>query len=174
MARRGDPFEPVGEFAQRRAHGLARRRAAVARHKEVRFQGGEPPGGGVALVAAVTKDSGLNAAELIAEPARTVGGGGGKSPDLAIAGGRDASRLDGTVPDPRLQDAIDLVRAARQPDGTWLQGARLPGRVWVDIDVPAGEPSKWLTLIATRVLDWWDESDTDGGADPTEEREDDE
>ena len=29
--------------------------------------GGEPPGGGVALVAAVTKDSGLNAAELIAE-----------------------------------------------------------------------------------------------------------
>ena len=65
--------------------------------------GGEPPGGGVALVAAVTKDSGLNAAELIAEPARTVGGGGGKSPDLALAGGRDASRLD---------EALDQARAA--------------------------------------------------------------
>jgi alanyl-tRNA synthetase len=65
--------------------------------------GGEPPGGGVALVAAVTKDGGLNAAELIAESARTVGGGGGKSPDLAVAGGRDASRLD---------EALDQARAA--------------------------------------------------------------
>jgi alanyl-tRNA synthetase len=65
--------------------------------------GGEPPGGGVALVAAVTKDGGLNAGELIAEPARTVGGGGGKSPELAVAGGRDASRLD---------EALDQARAA--------------------------------------------------------------
>jgi alanyl-tRNA synthetase len=65
--------------------------------------GGEPPGGGVALVAAVTKGGGLNAGELIAEPARTVGGGGGKSPELAVAGGRDASRLD---------EALDQARAA--------------------------------------------------------------
>jgi alanyl-tRNA synthetase len=56
--------------------------------------GGEPEGGGAALVAAVTKDSGLNAAELIAEAARTVKGGGGKNPDLAVAGGRDPSQLD--------------------------------------------------------------------------------
>jgi alanyl-tRNA synthetase len=54
-------------------------------------------------VAAVTKDGGLNAAELIAESARTVGGGGGKSPELAVAGGRDASRLD---------EALDQARAA--------------------------------------------------------------
>jgi alanyl-tRNA synthetase len=65
--------------------------------------GGEPPGGGVALVAAVTKDGGLNAAELIAQSARTVGGGGGRSPELAVAGGRDASRLD---------EALDQARAA--------------------------------------------------------------
>ena len=71
---------------------------------------------------------------------------------------RDASRFEGTPPDARLRDAVDLVRAARRPDGTWLQAVRLPGRVWVDIDVPAGEPSKWLTLIGNRVLDWWDES----------------
>jgi hypothetical protein len=24
--------------------------------------------------------------------------------------------------------------------------------------VPAGQPSKWLTLIALRVLDWWEVS----------------
>src|SRR5262245_51381863 len=59
--------------------------------------------GGVALVAAVAKDSGLHAGDLIADAARTVGGGGGKGPELAQAGGRDASRLD---------EALDQVRAA--------------------------------------------------------------
>jgi hypothetical protein len=69
---------------------------------------------------------------------------------------RDASLLDGTAPDPRLAEAADLVRAARQPDGTLLQGAPLAGRTWFDVDVSEGEPSRWLTLIGTRVLDWWD------------------
>ncbi|MBN2621911.1 MAG: alanine--tRNA ligase [Acidimicrobiales bacterium] len=66
--------------------------------------GGEPEGGGVALVAAVAKGSGLDAKSLIADAARTVGGGGGgKNPELAVAGGRDASRLD---------EALDQARAA--------------------------------------------------------------
>jgi alanyl-tRNA synthetase len=66
--------------------------------------GGEPEGGGVALVAAATKDSGLEAKTLIADAARAVGGGGGgKNPELAVAGGRDPSRLD---------EALDLARAA--------------------------------------------------------------
>ena len=65
-------------------------------------------------------------------------------------------RLAGAMPDPRMTEAIELVRAARQPDGTWLQGRRHPGRVWFEVDVPAGEPSKWVTVYATRVLNWWD------------------
>jgi hypothetical protein len=69
---------------------------------------------------------------------------------------RQVSLLDGVRPDPRMADAIELIRAARQPDGTWLQSGRLPGRVWFEVDVPAGEPSKWLTLYGIRVLDWWD------------------
>lgn len=68
---------------------------------------------------------------------------------------RQASLLDGSPPDPRMATAIDMIRAAQQPDGTWLQASRLPGRVWFEVDVPAGEPSKWLTLHAVRVLDWW-------------------
>jgi hypothetical protein len=55
-----------------------------------------------------------------------------------------------------MADAIDRIRAARQPDGTWLQGDRHPGRVWFEVDVSAGQPSKWLTLFGTRVLAWWD------------------
>jgi hypothetical protein len=49
-----------------------------------------------------------------------------------------------------------VIRAARQPDGTWLQERRHPGRVWFEVDVPPGEPSKWLTFYGTRVLQWWD------------------
>jgi alanyl-tRNA synthetase len=65
--------------------------------------GGQKPDGGVTLVAAVDKDSGLHAGALIADAARSVQGGGGKGPELAQAGGRDASRLD---------EALDQVRAA--------------------------------------------------------------
>lgn len=71
---------------------------------------------------------------------------------------RSAALFDGRPPDPRLADAVELIRVARQPDGTWVQGRTHPGRVWFDIDVPTGEPSKWLTLHATRVLEWRDAS----------------
>jgi len=73
---------------------------------------------------------------------------------------RQASILDGTPPDPRMADAIELIRAARRPDGTWLQPETERGRVWFDVDVPAGEPSKWITFHGCRVLDWWDAAQT--------------
>jgi hypothetical protein len=69
---------------------------------------------------------------------------------------REAAAFDRIEPDPRMSDAVELIRAARRPDGTWLQNGPLPGRVWFDVDVPDGEPSKWLTLFGTRVLAWWD------------------
>jgi hypothetical protein len=69
---------------------------------------------------------------------------------------REASLLDGVPPDPRMAQAIEIIRSARQPDGTWLQASRHPGRVWFEVDAPVGEPSKWLTLSAMRVLAWWD------------------
>ncbi len=71
---------------------------------------------------------------------------------------RAASLLDGTPPDPRMADAIEAIHSQRQPDGTWLQARRHPGRVWFEVDVPPGEPSKWLTLSGTRVLDWWEDA----------------
>lgn len=70
---------------------------------------------------------------------------------------RAASIHDGTAPDKRMTDAIDQIRAARQPDGTWLQARRHPGRVWFDVDVSPGQPSKWLTFYAARALEWWDD-----------------
>jgi alanyl-tRNA synthetase len=64
---------------------------------------GSPGDGKVAMVAAVTSDAGRPAGELLAGPARTVGGGAGRQPDVATAGGRLPERID---------DALDEVRAA--------------------------------------------------------------
>ncbi len=69
---------------------------------------------------------------------------------------RAAALRDGTAPDPRAAEAVAVVRATRGADGRWVQGDRPPGRQWLEVDVPAGEPSRWLTLVGTRVLRWWD------------------
>ena len=61
-----------------------------------------PGGKGVAFVAAVSPDSGLNAAELIADAVKLVGGGGGKGADLAAAGGRYPEHIP---------EALELVRS---------------------------------------------------------------
>ncbi len=58
--------------------------------------------------------------------------------------------------DPRMGEAVAMIRDARQADGTWLQGGRHPGRVWFEVDVGEGQPSKWLTFYALRVLEWWE------------------
>ena len=57
--------------------------------------------------------------------------------------------------DPRLEEAVELVRSKRQPDGRWLLDHIHPGRVFFDIET-VGEPSRWNTLRALRVLTWWD------------------
>src|SRR5438552_638290 len=67
-----------------------------------------------------------------------------------------AASLTGTAPDPRLGDAIDHVRARRLEDGTWPLDWSPPGRVWFDVDDGPGEPSRWVTLRALRVLRWWE------------------
>jgi alanyl-tRNA synthetase len=52
--------------------------------------------GKVSLVASVSKDltKRFPAGRLVQEVAKMVGGGGGGRPDLAQAGGKDASKLD--------------------------------------------------------------------------------
>ncbi len=69
---------------------------------------------------------------------------------------RLAAEHDGAAPDPRLAEAVELLSGKRQSDGTWWQELRHPGRAWFEVDVPPGQPSKWLTLYSLRVLDWWD------------------
>jgi hypothetical protein len=64
-------------------------------------------------------------------------------------------RADAT-PDLRMAEAVEVVRSKRQPDGRWLLDRIHPGRVHFDIETPVGAPSRWNTLRALRVLDWYD------------------
>ncbi|HMO54354.1 MAG TPA: hypothetical protein PJ994_07615 [Tepidiformaceae bacterium] len=62
----------------------------------------------------------------------------------------------GGRPDPRIGEAIDLVRSKRQPDGTWLLDCRHTGNVHFELDAGEGQPSRWNTLRALRVLRWFE------------------
>jgi hypothetical protein len=67
----------------------------------------------------------------------------------------DYFRRSGTDPDSRMAEAVDIVRSKRQPDGRWLLDRIHPGRVHFALE-GVGEPSRWNTLRALRVLDWWE------------------
>jgi hypothetical protein len=55
------------------------------------------------------------------------------------------------VRDPRLGDAIELIRSRRLADGRWLLEDTFNGKLQVDIE-DKGKPSKWITLSALRTL----------------------
>ncbi len=63
-------------------------------------------------------------------------------------------RSVGGVPDPRMDEAIDLLRSKQQPDGTWLLENTHPGKVHFALEDGDGRPSRWNTLRALRVLRW--------------------
>jgi hypothetical protein len=69
---------------------------------------------------------------------------------------RAASVLTGAPPDPRAEEAVDHVRSRRLPDGRWPLDVSPRGRVWFEVGDGPGEPSRWVTLKALRVLRWWD------------------
>ncbi len=68
----------------------------------------------------------------------------------------DYFRDAGDAPDPRLDEAIALLRSKRRPDGTWLLENTHPGQVHFALEDGDGRPSRWNTLRALRVLDWYE------------------
>jgi hypothetical protein len=58
-------------------------------------------------------------------------------------------------PDERVTEAIGVVEGNRDPDGRWpLQNVH-PGENHVQMDDGESKPSRWNTLRAMRVLDWF-------------------
>jgi hypothetical protein len=68
----------------------------------------------------------------------------------------DYLRRAGTAPDERLTAAIELLASKRNADGIWPLETRYPGRMPIEMDERAGGPSRWNTLRALRVLQWFD------------------
>jgi len=65
-------------------------------------------------------------------------------------------RLVGDVPDPRVDEAIDLVRSKQQRDGTWLLENTHPGAIHFELEDGDNRHSRWNTLRALRVLRWYE------------------
>jgi hypothetical protein len=64
-------------------------------------------------------------------------------------------RSTGDPPDPRVAEAVALVDSKRQSDGTWLLENTHPGRVHFPLEDGDARPSRWNTLRALRVLEWY-------------------
>jgi hypothetical protein len=69
--------------------------------------------------------------------------------------GLEYLRRAGVTPDERVAEAIDLVASKRDGDGRWPLEVRYPGEMPVEIDEGESRPSRWNTLRALRVLDWY-------------------
>jgi hypothetical protein len=69
--------------------------------------------------------------------------------------GLEYLRSAGVTPDERVAEAIELVVSKRDGDGRWPLETRYPGVMPVEIDEGEGRPSRWNTLRALRVSDWY-------------------
>ena len=70
--------------------------------------------------------------------------------------GLDYLRRAGVKADARMTEALELLKSKQNENGQWLLEHSHAGGVHFDIEVSVGEPSRWNTLRALRVLDYFD------------------
>jgi hypothetical protein len=56
--------------------------------------------------------------------------------------------------DERMSDAIELLQKKQKKDGLWPMNSGMSGLKYFDLE-EAGKPSRWNTLRALRILNWW-------------------
>jgi hypothetical protein len=66
----------------------------------------------------------------------------------------DYLRAAGVEPDNRIEGAMRIVVERRQGDGRWLLDVRHRDTLHEEMGGVVGEPNRWVTLRARRVLDW--------------------
>jgi hypothetical protein len=64
----------------------------------------------------------------------------------------DYFQAAGTSPDARLDEALAIIEERRQDDGRWLLDLRHRNTLYEEFAGAVGEPSRWVTLRARRVL----------------------
>jgi hypothetical protein len=58
------------------------------------------------------------------------------------------------APDERMTEALDILESKRAVDGRWLLEHAYHDRSLVDFGEREGQPSRWITLRAMRVMRW--------------------
>jgi hypothetical protein len=66
----------------------------------------------------------------------------------------DYLRQARTAPDPRMAEALDIIESKRTEDGRWLLDHAYHDASLVDFGEAEGQPSRWITLRALRILRW--------------------
>ena len=69
--------------------------------------------------------------------------------------GLDYLRDAEVTPDERMAEAVEVVKGNRADDGRWPLQKVFEGETYLDMDEGEGKPSRWITLCAMRVLDWF-------------------
>ena len=67
----------------------------------------------------------------------------------------DYLRAAAVRPDARVDEAVAAVRERRQADGRWLLDVRHRDTLHDELTGALGEPNRWITLRARRVLNWY-------------------
>jgi len=68
----------------------------------------------------------------------------------------DYFRSADVQPDARMSDAVHFIESRRQADGRWLLDRAYDEALALPCGESAGEPSRWNTLRALRVLRWYE------------------
>jgi hypothetical protein len=70
--------------------------------------------------------------------------------------GLDYLRSAGVEPDERAGEAVDIVKQRRHQNGRWPLNVVHPDRFPFDMEPGAGRASRWNTIRALRVLNWYE------------------
>ena len=69
----------------------------------------------------------------------------------------DYLRAANVQPDTRIDDAVRVIESKRQADGRWVLDRAYDEALAVPVGESTGEPSRWNTLRALRVLRWYEQ-----------------
>jgi hypothetical protein len=68
----------------------------------------------------------------------------------------DYFRAAGVQPEARMKDAVHFLESKRQADGRWNLDRAYDETLALSFGESIGEPSRWNTLRALRVLRWYE------------------
>ncbi len=68
------------------------------------------------------------------------------------------------TPDERMTEALDILESKRDADGRWSLDHAYHDASPVDLGETQGQPSRWITLRALRVLRWAEDAGGSAGA----------